>query len=325
VIGPIEESDPRLRHQALAAAIKATTPDVIYVAKGAPIEGSHHLDRALRRTAPLVWFEHDARPPRLPTPHWATWRPALGLYARLPIWLNAWRHRRATRVLTNSRFTAEKLRRHYGIRTDEVIPLGVALDRFHPADQPKEVTGVRLGLVSRPDIWMKGLDCAFAAIAATGPRTAAPLEVIFPVAAPHRARIQSLVDASGATPWVCLVAPASDEALPSLYASFDALLVASRDEGGPLTMLEAMACGTPVIATPVGLVPEVVEDGVNGIRVSATESVDALVSAIERFLALAPDARTAMGHRARTTIERNHDAAHHFARLRTILHEVARR
>jgi glycosyltransferase involved in cell wall biosynthesis len=51
---------------------------------------------------------------------------------------------------------------------------------------------------------------------------------------------------------------------PAAYAAMDALLVTSRLEGGPCTILEAMACGTPVIASNVGHVPETITDGENG-------------------------------------------------------------
>jgi glycosyltransferase involved in cell wall biosynthesis len=54
--------------------------------------------------------------------------------------------------------------------------------------------------------------------------------------------------------------PAQDR-LRGLYASGDAYLFASRSEGFGLPLLEAMACRTPVIATPAGAGPELVEEG----------------------------------------------------------------
>jgi len=51
-------------------------------------------------------------------------------------------------------------------------------------------------------------------------------------------------------------------------------------------MIEAMACGTPVIATPYGAVPEVVTDGVNGFIAS---SVDDMVEAVKKIDGISPE------------------------------------
>lgn len=55
--------------------------------------------------------------------------------------------------------------------------------------------------------------------------------------------------------------------LPAFYSSIDLHIVTSRIEGGPVTVLEAMACETPVVSTRVGLVPETIVDGRNGFSV----------------------------------------------------------
>ena len=47
--------------------------------------------------------------------------------------------------------------------------------------------------------------------------------------------------------------------MPMAYGSMDALLICSRREGGPLPALEALACGVPIISTPVGYVPDLIE------------------------------------------------------------------
>jgi len=48
----------------------------------------------------------------------------------------------------------------------------------------------------------------------------------------------------------------SSESLPAFYRSLDYLLVPSLEEAGPMSVVEALACGTPVIAPPVGWVPD---------------------------------------------------------------------
>ncbi|MGB1285767.1 MAG: glycosyltransferase [Aggregatilineales bacterium] len=55
-----------------------------------------------------------------------------------------------------------------------------------------------------------------------------------------------------------------DDALTRLYNQANMLVCASTVEGGPRVTVEAMACGIPVISTPVGIMPEVIQHGENG-------------------------------------------------------------
>jgi len=59
----------------------------------------------------------------------------------------------------------------------------------------------------------------------------------------------------------------ADRYLGDFYQAFDAFALLSAQEGFALVFLEAMFCGLPVVATPVGAVPEVIEHRVNGIIV----------------------------------------------------------
>jgi glycosyltransferase involved in cell wall biosynthesis len=56
------------------------------------------------------------------------------------------------------------------------------------------------------------------------------------------------------------------------YCALDLYLITSREEGGPKSLLEAMACNIPVITTPVGQAIDLIEDNVNGIKVKDFEA-----------------------------------------------------
>ena len=80
--------------------------------------------------------------------------------------------------------------------------------------------------------------------------------------------------------------PYSDDPfrLVRLYNSLDLLLLPSRRDGLPNSLLEGMACGRPIIATAVGGIPDALEDGVSG-RLLPPRNVPALVNAITSLLA----------------------------------------
>jgi glycosyltransferase involved in cell wall biosynthesis len=89
--------------------------------------------------------------------------------------------------------------------------------------------------------------------------------------------------------------------VPAILDAADVLVVASLREGMPHSILEAMVAGTPVVSTAVAGVPEMIEDGREGLLVPPASS-GALAEAIERVLsdrALATDLARAAGERVR--------------------------
>lgn len=90
-----------------------------------------------------------------------------------------------------------------------------------------------------------------------------------------------------------------EKALPRLYASADAFLFSSLTETLGLVVLEAMASGVPVIATPAGGVADHLRDDVNGVAVPAHD-VDAMSSAIVA-LTLDAERRARLARGARAT------------------------
>ena len=85
-----------------------------------------------------------------------------------------------------------------------------------------------------------------------------------------------------------------------LYAAFDALVLPSGNEGTPVSVIEALAAGTPVVATRVGGVPDVVRDGEDGFLVEPGAS-DELSERLAR-LAGDPDLRKRFGEAGRARV-----------------------
>ncbi len=71
--------------------------------------------------------------------------------------------------------------------------------------------------------------------------------------------------------------------LPRIYADLDVLVVSSNNEGTPVSAIEAMASGCPVVATRVGGLPDLIEEGETGYLVPSGDA-QALAGGIQRLL-----------------------------------------
>lgn len=89
--------------------------------------------------------------------------------------------------------------------------------------------------------------------------------------------------------------------LATLYRSASVVVLASRREGMPNVILEAMAHGRPVVATPCGGIPELITDGVNGLLVPQDDP-GALAAALDRLFT-EPELAERLAAEARATAE----------------------
>jgi glycosyltransferase involved in cell wall biosynthesis len=99
---------------------------------------------------------------------------------------------------------------------------------------------------------------------------------------PERPRLERHAATLGTSDRVRFLGAGTREDVVALFRAVDAGLLTSAWENLPHTLLEALAVGTPVVATAVGGIPEVVVDGENGILVPAGD-VPAIAAAIDRL------------------------------------------
>jgi glycosyltransferase involved in cell wall biosynthesis len=90
------------------------------------------------------------------------------------------------------------------------------------------------------------------------------------------------------------------EDVAPFYAAFDALILPSSNEGTPVSAIEALAAGRPVVATRVGGVPDVVQEGEDGFLVEPG-ATDDLAERLAR-LAREPELRERMGRAGRDRV-----------------------
>lgn len=108
--------------------------------------------------------------------------------------------------------------------------------------------------------------------------------------------------AADVRPFVHVTPRAPEHDVIETFRTHDVLLWLSTYEGFGLVLLEAMSQGLPAVATPVGCVPSLIRDGVNGLIV-AKRDPDGAAGAVERLLD-SPQMRIAIGDAARQSVAR---------------------
>ena len=188
------------------------------------------------------------------------------------------------RVVTPSHWLAREVKRSALGRnfSVSVIPYGIDLDAFAPRDQAEArrvlglptKAGIVLFLADNLQNERKGFSLLAAALAGLAKTndlmlvslgwSAAPLEVKVPCT--HLGFIDN------------------ERLLSLIYSAADLFVIPSLQDNLPNTVLEAMACGTPVVGFDVGGIPEMVREGLSGTLVPPGD-VAALRAAIVRMLA----------------------------------------
>lgn len=178
------------------------------------------------------------------------------------------------------------------------IPFGVDTSLFRPIGTARKAPP-RIGFVKhlKTRYGLRSLIEAFAIVAAHHPDP----RLIVVGEGPLRDRISKWLRRKDISDRVDLLGAVNHDDLPPLMDSFDILVNPSLSESFGVVILEASACGLPVVATRVGGTSETVVDGVTGYLVSPGDSA-AIASAITELLA-DPGRRVAMGRAGRRFVE----------------------
>ncbi|BCS34706.1 glycosyl transferase family 1 [Luteitalea sp. TBR-22] len=150
-----------------------------------------------------------------------------------------------------------------------VVPLGFDLDQFEDASTHRGELRRELGLA--PDVPLAGIVARLVPIKAHEVFVAAArllhaerpdMHFVVVGDGERRQELERLVTEAGLQAVTHLLGWRAD--LARIYADLDVVTLTSRNEGSPVALIEAMACGRPVVSTRVGGVPDVVEHGVTG-------------------------------------------------------------
>ncbi len=197
--------------------------------------------------------------------------------------LRTWDAASAPRVdsfVANSSFVAERIRRYYG-REAQVLAPPVDVEFFTPgpADgtEPKPAQPYALAVSALAPY--KRLDIAIAACR----RSNLALRIVGE--GPERKRLESLAGSSSGPSGVTFLGRVGGEALRDLYRGATLFVQPGIEDFG-IAAVEALSCGTPVVAAGRGGILDIVEPGVEGLLYEPTgstaEQVDRLSEAIDK-------------------------------------------
>lgn len=217
------------------------------------------------RGVPLVYTEHDA------TPWSCRYRKWYERWIRKAIYLalNVTAFKHADRVITVFPDQAREIVRFWKIQPERVtvISNGTDIDIFRPTDGVGSRIRSELGfehyaLFVGSLIPRKCPDLLLEAIAETD-----GIPCVFVGDGPMRGKLERRAQELGIADRVALLGNVFRSELGHIYREADALVLPSVSDAFPLVALEAMACGTPVLATRVSGLPEMIEDWQTGFLV----------------------------------------------------------
>ena len=218
--------------------------------------------------------------------------------------------RTCQRILAPTEREKDNLKTHYNTPSEKigVAPCGVNLDLFQPMDQ--SLARQNLGFDENESIMLyvgrfdpiKGIGRLLEAVAHLQDYRRLRLVIIGGDGpdTPEYQNLQSMTHQLGIQNSVTFVGRIAQENLPPYYSAADVLVVPSYYESFGLVGLESLACGTPVVATDVGAMRSILQDGETG-HIVAQADPRSLAKAIESFITRA-NAKKVSADRIRASV-----------------------
>ena len=235
--------------------------------------------------------------------------------------------RRLSRVITVSENSFNDIAADHGVDPARmaIVPVGVDVDLFRPLPGVEPVPG-RLITTASADVTMKGLSYLLEALAKVRTERDDAHLVVIGRRKPG-GRSDEVIRRLGLDDHVEFVSGVPDERIIELYAEAQLAVVPSLYEGFSLPAIEAMSCGTPLVATSGGALPEVVgRDGETALVVPPGDS-GALAAKLSWALDK-PGMRPTVGAAGRQRVidqwSWRHTAARTVDQYRILLEEQAR-
>lgn len=210
-----------------------------------------------------------------------------------PIIKLLWHH--ATHVVANSQGLAALARQSAEQKPIPIIPNGVDTTLYQPAADLPHGKYLFAGRITQ----QKGLHFLVEAVAQIPPEQRANLHITLVGDGPQQARLQDDIAQKGVTEYFSFSGWLDRSQLMQCYQAHGGFILPSLDEGMPNVLLEAMACGLPIIATRIAGNEELVQG--NGWLVPPRDAA-ALAAALQEALRQ-PDLLRQMGQKSRALAE----------------------
>jgi glycosyltransferase involved in cell wall biosynthesis len=299
VFGTLGPMDPRVRAHMESHDVECL--DCACRARSDYPQGLVRLVRFLRRRRVDILHTHlfdpsvvglvagrlSGTPVRVVTRHYSDYHTRIN--RPLHVGLDRLCTRLSHRVIAVSQHTADHLVQIEGVPPEKVAVVlnGIDFDRIRVSPSGPDRVRRELGLGGRRVILMaarlhpeKGYDHLIRAVPAMAARVPA-LSVLVAGTGPLEERYRTLAAGLGCSDSIRFLGFRQD--LPDLMAACDVLVLPSRAEAFGLVAAEALYLGVPVVASRVGGIPEIVDDGLDGLLVPPGDEGE-LASALVRVL-----------------------------------------